>query len=61
MPDSWVKVGADLYRRTYDWLTFSADHFAYWSHVELTDPIDCSITQQEANRRERKAESGAPS
>jgi hypothetical protein len=57
MPDSWVKVGKDSYRRTYDWLTFSAADFKTWNHVELTEPVDGSITQEEADQREAIARS----
>lgn len=52
MPDSWVKVGPDTYRRTYDWIIFSTSDFARtWTYAELTDPVPGSIDQEEADRR----------
>lgn len=55
LPDSWIKVAADRYRRTYDWLQFCASDFASWTHVELTEPLPFSISQEEADRREAEA------
>ena len=51
-PDSWVKIGDDRYRRTYDWIQFRAINFSSWEHVELTEPVPYSISQAEADRRE---------
>lgn len=52
MPDSWVKIGPDTYRRTYDWIPFRTSDFAKtWTHAELTDPVPGSIDQEEADRR----------
>jgi hypothetical protein len=49
LPDSWVKVGT-RYRRTYDWIEFEDWQFASWAHAELTEPVEGSISQTEANR-----------
>ena len=54
-PDSWVKIDELYYRRTYGWPKFTAGDFANWSHVELTTPVDYSISQWEADRREAEA------
>lgn len=54
LPDSWIKVAENTYRRSYDWVRFTADAFATWPRVELTDPIPGSITQAEADAREAK-------
>lgn len=53
-PDSWLKVDVDAYRRTYSWVRFSAKDFASWTHVELTKPVDYSITQEEADAMEKR-------
>lgn len=55
--DSWVKIGEDTYRRTYSWIRFQADDFASWDHVELTEPVSYSITQDEADEMEARARS----
>jgi hypothetical protein len=54
-PDSWVKVDADSYRRTYSYRRFTAADFATWTHVELTTPVDYSISEAEAARLEAAA------
>lgn len=52
IPDSWVKVDTDAYRRTYDWIEFrGADLASQWSHAELTSPVPGSIDKNEARRR----------
>lgn len=56
-PDSWVKIGEDTYRRTYDWVRFEADDFASWDHAELTEPVSYSITQDEADEKEARVRS----
>ncbi|QNE35364.1 hypothetical protein [Leifsonia shinshuensis] len=54
-PDSWVRVDELYYRRTYGWTKFTAADFADWGHAELTTPVDYSISQAEADRREADA------
>lgn len=52
LPDSWVKVDTDGYRRTYDWIQFrAADLARTWKHAELTEPIPGSFDEEEAERR----------
>lgn len=53
-PDSWVKIGEDTYRRSYDWVRFAAEDFNSWTHAELTEPVDYSITQDEADQMEAR-------
>ena len=52
MPDSWVKVDIDAYRRTYDWILFHGNELAnQWNHAELTTPVPGSFDNEEAERR----------
>ena len=60
LPDSWIKIDGVHYRRTYDWVRFTADDFAAWTHVELTEPVDYSISQAEADRIEAEARRRPP-
>lgn len=55
--DSWVKIGEDTYRRTYHWVRFTAVDFSSWTHAELTEPVDYSITQEEADQQEAEVRS----
>ncbi|NYD76072.1 hypothetical protein [Leifsonia soli] len=55
--DSWIKIGEDTYRRTYSWVRFNADDFREWTHAELTEPVDYSITQEEADQIEARERS----
>lgn len=55
LPDSWIKISDDTYRRTYDWVRFGADDFSSWTHAELTEPVDYSVSQAEADEMEAKA------
>lgn len=52
MPDSWVKYGDDLYRRTYDWIPYTAATFRGWDHIEITEPVTGSLTDIEAHAKE---------
>lgn len=54
-PDSWTKTGEDTYRRTYSWVRFVAEDFESWTHVELTEPVWYSLTQEEADEDEARA------
>lgn len=51
LPDSWVKIAENRYRRTYDWIEFETLEFKSWEHAELTEPIEGSFDQAEADRR----------
>ena len=59
-PDSWVKVAENNFRRTYGFRSFELWEFASWTHVELTEPVEGSIDQAEADRLAAEARHRPP-
>ena len=59
-PDSWVKVSRNRYRRTYGHVVFEDWEFASWTHAELTEPVEGSIPQEEADRLAAEARRRPP-